>query len=83
MKITPIKVEDTINFKTSGLSDRQIEKAKEQLLKKHVEKLLSSLDFSPNEKTSVICKSRYFTIAMDDRLVICGVYNVIKKRDQV
>ncbi len=70
MTITPIKVIDTIHIRIDGLSDQQIEKEKERLIREHSGKMISSLGDFPSEKATNICLSRYYFIEMNGCIIL-------------
>jgi len=78
-----VSIEETDHICMIGLSEKDIEKEKQKLIEKHLNRALQSLTYSCSETVSEICRTRLFFVQIENNLVLCGVYYVHEKRDPI
>ncbi len=74
---------DSLDYITiTGLNEKEIKKKKNALIKKHIEKTVKNLDYSPSEKEKILA-SRIFFVHFEDKLVLCGTYKAKDRYDAI
>ena len=81
--VKKVSIEETDHICLIGLSEKDIEREKQKLIKMHLKRAIQSLTYSCSETVSEICRTRLFFVQIENNLVLCGVYYVHEKRDSI
>ena len=65
-----VSIEETDHICMIGLSEKDIEKEKQKLIEKHLNRALQSLTYSCSETVSEICRTRLFFVQIENNLVL-------------
>lgn len=75
-QIEPVALDSTDYICTTGLDEKDIEKAKQRLIRKHIKDALKGLRYSLSEQEMIIPTSRLYFVQIESRIILCGVYKV-------